>query len=234
MVDCLQACTAHAASGTGISMQYVVLIVPSPKSLVFSSHHPSLSCTRKVSSLQPTKGLFHIHRRLLSETTILTVHRFAVSGSHIYNCCTCGNVSHTAERLLEDTVRCHGPTSMQALQHVLLSQIPLKLCSKATSHALDRVPGSFRDTHIQCAYTDRNYHGDNSPTPQCKTCTFPRSVVARAPSLQGAYSQSTSAEGWWTRCMVRSFLVRRSSYCGRPINDTKTVCENRHCQPVDR
>ena len=76
VVDCFQACTAHAASGTDISMQDVVLVVPSPKSLVLSSHHQSLSRTRKVRSLQPTKGLFRINRRLLSETAILTVHRF--------------------------------------------------------------------------------------------------------------------------------------------------------------
>ena len=76
VVDCFQACTAHAASGTDISMQDVVLVVPSPKSLVLSSHHQSLSRTRKVRSLQPTKGLFGINRRLLSETAILTMHRF--------------------------------------------------------------------------------------------------------------------------------------------------------------
>ena len=76
VVDCLQACTAHAASGTDISMQDVVLVVPSPKSLDLSSHHQSLSRTRKVRSLQPTKGLFRINRRLLGETAILTVHRF--------------------------------------------------------------------------------------------------------------------------------------------------------------
>ena len=41
VVACLQASTAHAASGTAnISMQDVVLIVPSLKSLVFNSHHP--------------------------------------------------------------------------------------------------------------------------------------------------------------------------------------------------
>ena len=74
-VDCFQACTAHAASGTDISMQDVVLVVPSPKSLVLSSHHQSLSHTRKVRCFQSTKGLFHIKRRLLSETAILTVHR---------------------------------------------------------------------------------------------------------------------------------------------------------------
>ena len=76
VVDCLQACTAHAESGTDISMQDVALVVPSPKSLVLSSHHQSLSRTRKVRSLQPTKGLFRINGRLLSETAILTVHRF--------------------------------------------------------------------------------------------------------------------------------------------------------------
>ena len=85
-------------------------------------------------------------------------------------------------RLLEDTVRCHSTTSAQALRCVVLSQIPPQLCSKATSHALDRVPGSSRVTliyklHIQAAYTDRNYHGDNIPTPQCKTCTLPRSAA---------------------------------------------------------
>ena len=57
VVDCFRACTAHAASGTDISMQDVVLVVPSPKSLVLSSHHQSLSRTRKVRSLQPSKGL---------------------------------------------------------------------------------------------------------------------------------------------------------------------------------
>ena len=75
VVDCLQACTAHGASGTDISMQDVVLVVTRPESLVLSSHHQSLSRTRKVRSLQPAKGLFHINRRLLSETAILTVHR---------------------------------------------------------------------------------------------------------------------------------------------------------------
>ena len=74
VVDCFQACTAHAASGTDISMQDVVLVVLSPKSLVLSSHHQSLSRTRKVRSLQPTKGLFRINR-------------------------TCGNVSHPSEAL---------------------------------------------------------------------------------------------------------------------------------------
>ena len=71
VVDCFQACTAHAASGTDISLQDVVLVVPSPKSLVLSSHHQSLSRTRKVRSLQPTKGFFPINRRMLSETAIL-------------------------------------------------------------------------------------------------------------------------------------------------------------------
>ena len=61
MVDCFQACTAHATCGTDISMQDVVLVVPSPKSLVLSSHHQSLSRTRKVRSLQPIKGLFRIN-----------------------------------------------------------------------------------------------------------------------------------------------------------------------------
>ena len=51
-------------------------------------------------------------------------------------------------RLLEDTVRCHGPTSVQALRRVVLTQIPPQLCSKASSHALDRVPGSSRVTLI--------------------------------------------------------------------------------------
>ena len=153
VVDCLQACTAHAASGTDISMQDVVLVVPSPKSLVLSSHHQSLSCTRKARSLQPTKGLFHIHRRLLSETAILTVYRLPAPGPHTKR--TVNLRKCFPRRSLEDTVRCHGLTAVQALQRVVPSQIHLHLCSKATSHALDRVP-----------------------TPQCKTCTLPRSVVA--------------------------------------------------------
>ena len=147
VIDCLQACTAHATSGTDISMQDVVLIVPGPKSLVLSSHHQSLSCTRKVHSLQPTKGLFHIHGRLLSETAILTVHRSPAPGQHTKRTVALAEKFRIhPRRLLEDTVRCHGPTSVQALRHVP-SQIPLHLCSKATSHAFDRVPGPLPESH---------------------------------------------------------------------------------------
>ena len=45
----------------------IVSISEVPKSLVLSSHHLSLSCTRKVRILQPIKGLCHIPRRLLRD-----------------------------------------------------------------------------------------------------------------------------------------------------------------------
>ena len=50
--------------------------------------------------------------------------------------------------LLEDIVGYHGPTSMLVLRRVVFSEIPPRLCSKAASHAIDRVPGLSRVTLI--------------------------------------------------------------------------------------
>ena len=54
VVDCLQVCTAQAASETDSMMQNVALLISSP-----------------------FIHLFHVHRWFLSETAILTVHRLS-------------------------------------------------------------------------------------------------------------------------------------------------------------
>ena len=75
-----------------------------------------------------------------SETVILTMHRFSAPGlytkraaARVEMFCIC------LRRLLEDTITQDGPTSMQALQLVVLRETPLQLCSKLTSHATDQM-----------------------------------------------------------------------------------------------
>ena len=139
-----------------------MLIVPSSKSLVLSSHHHAVPQLHQEGS-QPSANQrsLRISRRLLSETAILTVHRFPAPGLHTKRTVALAEMfrSHP-RRLLEATVRCHGPTSVQALRRVVPSQIPLQLCRQATSDALDRVPGPSRATLI---YTSCIYGSELSP-----------------------------------------------------------------------
>ena len=142
VVNCLQSCTAQAASGTDISMQNVALIITNLKSLVLSSNNQSLSCSRNIRRLQPSVGLFHVHRWFLSETAILTVHRFSAAGVHTkITAARTGMFCFCVRCLLEDTIRQHGATSMQALRLVVLREIFLQLCGKLMGHALDSMRG---------------------------------------------------------------------------------------------
>jgi hypothetical protein len=73
-------CFQHTvASGNNILVQNVPLIIPSLKSLVLISNNQSL---RKVCSLEPSLGHFHIQGRLLCQKMILTVH------AEVFESCT--------------------------------------------------------------------------------------------------------------------------------------------------
>ena len=134
-------------------------------------------------------------------------------------------------RLLEDTVRCHGPTSVQALRRVVLSQIPPQLCSKATSHALDRLPGSSRVTliyklHIRIGtITEITFQPHNARLVHCLDL-LQASTSFIASSIQSFHvcrrMMDTVHGEELPGSPIKLLQVR-----GPPVNDAKTVRENR-------
>ena len=206
MVDCLQACIALVATATDTLMQDVVLIAQSPKSLVLSSHHQSLSCTKKVCSLLPAKGLFHMHRQWLSETTILTVHRFPAPGPHMMRIAAhlemfCNHLRHLFKTSSEAMVLllcrfCDRSSSARFLCNCSVKQQAMRL--------LDRVPvGPSRVTFIYHLHVWIGTIMGITVQPHNARFFAPSQNVAgpQPPALQGAHLLKDGGH----LCMVRSF-----------------------------
>ena len=134
-------------------------------------------------------------------------------------------------RSLEDTARCHSPTSEQALRRAVLSQIPPQLCSKAISHALDRVPGSSRVTliyklHIRIGtITEITFQPHNARLLHClDLLQASTSFIAR--SIQSVYVCRRIVDTVHCEELPGS-PIKLLQVRVPPVNDAKTVRENR-------
>ena len=152
--------------------------------------------------------------------------------AHEENYCTCGNVSHPSEALARrhrQMPRSHFRAGSATCRPY--SQIPPQLCSKATSHALDRVPGSSRVTliyklHIRIAtITEITFQPHNARlVHSLDLLQASNSFIAR--SIQSVHV-----------CQRMVDTVHREELPGSPtkllqvrgplVNDAKTVRENR-------